>query len=555
MLTSPYKLRWNLEGTVLREYLRFSLPLLGASLSGLVVAQGSIVASSATLGIAGAGVIALASTVVQFADRVDVIVTGTLYPAICRVADRTDVLFESFVKSNRLALMWAMPFGVGLALFADDLVRFGIGEKWRDAVPLLQAFGLIVAANHLGFNWTAYFRARADTRPIAVTSAWSVVAFVGLTLPALVFGGLEGFALGMAGMVAVQLACRTYYLRRLFAGFRLLPHAVRAVTPVVPGAAAVLLVRAVADGRASAPRGRGGARALRPRGAGGHAARRARAARRGARLPPPPGARRSRLTTLPRVLPAALARINALPDDALVLDVGAWGAPLHRADHVLDIRPYATRGVLGSFGPGPGALHGGDLAPRRRLRPGPVAVRGRHLRLRGLRHDPRGHPGPDRRLPRALPRGEGGLRGGPDGRGRARLQRRGDRAVPRPRAPPLVLRSRRRADRPARACVFWHKSHMVHSDWRIRVLPRWHRTMDLDDVLFGVFWEGELPAREKFELGPDLDALADRVRAKFAPSPTELRLKEAREQAKHLRAKALTPAREGAGRLLDRLRA
>jgi O-antigen/teichoic acid export membrane protein len=252
VVTSPYALRWRWEPGVLREYVHFSLPLLGASLAGLVVAQGSIIAASATLGIAGAGIIALTSTVVQFADRVDVIVTGTLYPAICRVADRTDVLFESFVKSNRLALMWAMPFGVGLALFADALVRFGIGERWREAVPLLQIFGLIVAANHLGFNWTAYFRARAETRPIAVTSAWSVGAFVLFVLPGLIWGGLEGFGYGMAAMVAVQLACRAFFLKRLFRGFRLLPHALRAVLPVLPAAAAVALVRRAAEGRASA---------------------------------------------------------------------------------------------------------------------------------------------------------------------------------------------------------------------------------------------------------------------------------------------------------------
>ncbi len=245
VITSPYKLRLRVDGAVLREYVQFSLPLLGASMAGLIIAQGSIIGTSATLGVAGAGVVGLASTVVQFSDRVDAIVTGTLYPAICRVADRTDILFESFVKSNRLALMWAMPFGVGLALFAEDLVRFGIGERWRPAIGLLQAFGLIAAVNHLGFNWTAYFRARADTRPIAVTSAVTTVAFVLVTLPLLVFGGLVGFAWGMAAMTAAQLTCRGVYLRRLFVGFRLLPHALRAVTPVLPGAGAVLLVRAL----------------------------------------------------------------------------------------------------------------------------------------------------------------------------------------------------------------------------------------------------------------------------------------------------------------------
>lgn len=247
--TSPYKLRISLDGAVVREYVAFSAPILAASVSGLVVAQGSIIATSATLGVAGAGVVALASTVIQFADRVDAIVSGTLYPAICRVADRTDVLFESFVKSNRLALMWAMPFGVGLALFADELVRFGIGERWHDAIPLLRAFGLIAAVNHLGFNWTSYFRARADTRPIAVTSAVSTVVFVTVTLPLLIAFGLEGFAVGMAAMMLAQLVCRTIYLRRLFSGFRLGPHAVRAVTPVIPGVVCVLAVRELDPGR------------------------------------------------------------------------------------------------------------------------------------------------------------------------------------------------------------------------------------------------------------------------------------------------------------------
>lgn len=45
------------------------------------------------------------------------------------------------------------------------------------------------------------------------------------------------------------------------------------------------------------------------------------------------------------MLPSAAARIDALPDDALVLDVGGWAAPLPRADWVIDLLPYETRGL------------------------------------------------------------------------------------------------------------------------------------------------------------------------------------------------------------------
>ena len=54
--------------------------------------------------------------------------TATVREVLNYVRDRTDLLFETFVKSNRLALMWGMPFGVGLALFAADLIDFVIGR-------------------------------------------------------------------------------------------------------------------------------------------------------------------------------------------------------------------------------------------------------------------------------------------------------------------------------------------------------------------------------------------------------------------------------------------
>jgi hypothetical protein len=51
------------------------------------------------------------------------------------------------------------------------------------------------------------------------------------------------------------------------------------------------------------------------------------------------------------VLPSARERIEReLPADARVLDVGGWAVPLSRADHVIDLAPYETRGVFGYDG-------------------------------------------------------------------------------------------------------------------------------------------------------------------------------------------------------------
>lgn len=45
--------------------------------------------------------------------------------------------------------------------------------------------------------------------------------------------------------------------------------------------------------------------------------------------------------------------LATLPDDATVLDIGAWGRPFRRADWVMDHMPYESRGLYGFDGPEP----------------------------------------------------------------------------------------------------------------------------------------------------------------------------------------------------------
>jgi hypothetical protein len=53
------------------------------------------------------------------------------------------------------------------------------------------------------------------------------------------------------------------------------------------------------------------------------------------------------------MLDSAAQRIRRdLPDDALVLDVGGWAYPLDRADWVIDLMPYETRGLYGEAASG-----------------------------------------------------------------------------------------------------------------------------------------------------------------------------------------------------------
>ena len=238
---SPFALALRWEHGALREYASFSWPLLAAALAGVVVAQSATLVSAHTLGLAGVGAVALASSIVAYTGRVDQVVTNTLYPAICRVVDRRDALAEAFVKSNRLALCFGLPFGVGLSLFAEDLVIGALGDRWRPALGLIQAFALVAAADQLAFNWTAFYQALGRTRPMAVANTVMAIVFCAVALPLLVADGLDGLAAGMAATTAVALVVRVHYVRRLFPGVPLAGHALRSMVPTALGAAAVLL--------------------------------------------------------------------------------------------------------------------------------------------------------------------------------------------------------------------------------------------------------------------------------------------------------------------------
>ena len=194
-------------------------------------------------GLEAAGWITFAMTITRYADRADQIIATTIYPAIVRVRDRVEVLEELFAKSNRLALMWALPFGAGLALFGADLVRFVLGGEWEGAIVPLAGLAVATAIQQLGYNWFAFYRARGEPGPQAVESAVLAASFAAVTVPATLAAGSWGFAAGRIACTGCVLAVRRVYIRRLLPGVRLGALAARAAVPVVAATLPVVALR------------------------------------------------------------------------------------------------------------------------------------------------------------------------------------------------------------------------------------------------------------------------------------------------------------------------
>lgn len=242
---APYPLRFRFDRATAREYTRFSWPILLSSVSNSLLIQGVTLFARSAVGLAGIGAMSLANSIRLYTEFADGIISSTMYPAVAAIKERRELLFESFVKSNRLALMWGMPVGVGAALFADDLLTYVLGPKWTYALTLFQAVGVVSAIGHIAFNWDDYVRLHGDTRPIAAYAWITLVTWGTVPIPLMLADGLRGYSMGILIAAVLTLCVRGYYLRKMFAGFALLPHVVRALTPTVPAVSAVLALRSL----------------------------------------------------------------------------------------------------------------------------------------------------------------------------------------------------------------------------------------------------------------------------------------------------------------------
>ena len=251
------------------------------------------------------------------------------------------------------------------------------------------------------------------------------------------------------------------------------------------------------------------------------------------------------------MLPAATERIlTTLRSDALVLDVGGWAAPFNRADWVIDLMPYETRGPMGSYGDGPERFTQRTWVTRDVCDHKPWPFEDDQFdfalcvtTLEDLR-DPIWVCREMSRVARAgyveVPTIEAELIYNVEGDG------------------PWLGHEHHRwlVDIEDGELVFVHKPHSIHHDWTLRVLPRWRARMTVEDHLQGLFWERELRARERVLIGLDYqdlrNELRERVRRRFEPSAAELRLKGARDAARHGLALARRPVRRALERALDR---
>ena len=208
-----------------------------------------------------------------------------------------------------------------------------------------------------------------------------------------------------------------------------------------------------------------------------------------------------------------------------VLDVGGWAAPLNRADWVIDLMPYETRGVLPphSFGPPPERFSEQTWVQMDICSREPWPFEDDYFdfvfcvqTLEDLR-DPIGVCQEISRVGK---------------RGYIEVPSILDEltwGVPTASGGPWCghMHHRWLIELDGDELVFMLKPHHLHAEPRVRVPPSWARRLTLEDRAIGLFWEGEVKAREALGISSgkltDFDALERLILDHFKPTPEERR--------------------------------
>lgn len=125
-----------------------------------------------------------------------------IYPGLAKIAGDLERLRQSYVDGVSVLLMLAVPAAAGITVLADPIVRTLLGEKWLDAIPLLQILSLNGLIKLGGANAASVLLALGRPKVITKLLVLQIVLLGPVLVAGIWIGGLTG-----AAWAAVTVAC------------------------------------------------------------------------------------------------------------------------------------------------------------------------------------------------------------------------------------------------------------------------------------------------------------------------------------------------------------
>lgn len=234
--------RLRISRALLKPLFRFSSPVWVSKIAYVLVQQGSVLVLSAYLALDDVGRFKASEQVAYFIFYVETVLAQTMFPVFCRLKDSDGMLRSAFTKASRISMFWISASALGLTLFAPDIVRYVLTERWHGAELFLRAQGIALFFGATISGWESLLKARNRTRVIFQMSVFFGICFTVIFIPAVAVWGRVGAAGAVIVISAIILVTRVIVLSRLGLGISIVEIGWRATTAGVLAVAAVLVL-------------------------------------------------------------------------------------------------------------------------------------------------------------------------------------------------------------------------------------------------------------------------------------------------------------------------
>lgn len=164
----PWRPSFYFSKDLARQLLRFGINIVTINTLSVLLNNSDAILIGRYLGAAALGVYTLAfripdMLVMQF----NGLVSRVIFPFYAKMREDKDTFKRGFLYTTKYTVLTTLPMGVGIAVIARPLILTLFGDKWIEAIPVMQALATYTVVVSLVYNAGDVYKAQG--RPEILT--------------------------------------------------------------------------------------------------------------------------------------------------------------------------------------------------------------------------------------------------------------------------------------------------------------------------------------------------------------------------------------------------
>ena len=121
-------------------------------------------------------------------------INRAVFPGYAKMAHDITVLRQGFINVIAVIALFAMPAGLGIAAIAELIVKVFLGDKWLDAIPVIQVLAFFGSVTALQTNLMSVFLAIKKPKKLSVLISLQLIILIPMLIISTIKFGMIGAA-------------------------------------------------------------------------------------------------------------------------------------------------------------------------------------------------------------------------------------------------------------------------------------------------------------------------------------------------------------------------